>query len=87
MLLKKLSLIVLISLISACSPPPIGIPIVVSVQKAPVATLPPLTKEQKESIREDVFLVLVQRELLLKKQIETQNTLIDNHNKTSTIKD
>lgn len=73
-------MIVLISLISACTPPPIGIPTIIAIQKAPEANLPALSMEQKESIPEDVFLILVERELLLKAQINTQNALIDDHN-------
>jgi len=83
MLLKKLSLIVLISLINGCTSAPIAIPTVIPVQKAPVPILPALTPEQKNSIREDVFIILIQRELLLKEEIKLQDKLIDNHNNSS----
>ncbi len=72
---KKLNLIALSFLTSACCTPTV-IPEIVSIPILPMPVLPPLTNEQKNAIAEDTFIILVERETKLWLHIDKVNAMI-----------
>ena len=79
MQLLKLASLVLILAISGCEtikyvPQTVRIPIL------PLPTLPKLTPEQEQSIPEDVYLILVERDETWKQHVLKINKILKTHN-------
>ena len=59
----------------------VEVPTIVKVPLLPIPKLPKLTQEQSNRIPQDVFNILVKREIILKRHIERINKIIEAHNK------
>ena len=76
-LLQLPSLIALSILISACHSTKTDVTEIIIPARP---TLPPLSEEQKNSIREDVFLILVEREITLLEYLDRIDDVIAIYN-------